>query len=67
MDGKTVKGSYYCDTNFRHDFPMLLDMYRAGKLDLDDMVTSTYSIDEAPKAFEDMEAGKNARGVILYE
>jgi len=67
MDGKTVKGSYYGDTNFHHDFPMLLDMYRAGKLDLDDMVTSTYSIDEAPKAFEDMEAGKNARGVILYE
>jgi len=67
MDGKAVKGSYYGDTNFRCDFPMLLDMYRAGKLNLDDMVTATYSIDEAAKAFEDMEAGKNARGVILFE
>jgi Zn-dependent alcohol dehydrogenase len=30
-------------------------------------VTATYTIDEAPKAFEDMEAGKNARGVILFD
>jgi S-(hydroxymethyl)glutathione dehydrogenase/alcohol dehydrogenase len=67
MDGKTVKGSFYGDTNFHCDFPMLLDMYRAGKLNLDDMVTATYTIDEAPKAFEDMEAGKNARGVILFD
>jgi len=67
MDGKTVKGSCYGDTNFHWDFPMLLDLYRAGKLNLDDMVTATYTIDEAPKAFEDMVAGKNARGVILYD
>jgi S-(hydroxymethyl)glutathione dehydrogenase/alcohol dehydrogenase len=67
MEGKTVKGSYYGDTNFHHDFPMLLDLYTAGKLNLDDMVTATYSIDEAPRAFDDMEAGKNARGVILYD
>jgi len=67
MDGKTVKGSCYGDTNFHWDFPMLLELYRAGKLNLDDMVTATYTIDEAPKAFEDMEAGKNARGVILYD
>jgi len=67
MDGKTVKGSFYGDTNFRNDFPMLLDLYRAGKLNLDDMVTATYGIDEAPRAFEDLEAGKNARGVILFD
>jgi S-(hydroxymethyl)glutathione dehydrogenase/alcohol dehydrogenase len=67
MDGKTVKGSFYGDTNFHHDFPMLLDLYSSGRLNLDDMVTATYGIDEAPKAFEDMEAGKNARGVILYD
>ncbi|MFQ5416133.1 MAG: zinc-binding dehydrogenase, partial [Myxococcota bacterium] len=67
LEGKTVKGSYYGDTNFHHDFPMILDLYTAGKLNLDDMVTTTYGIEEAPKAFDDMEAGKNARGVILYD
>ncbi|MBW2287875.1 MAG: alcohol dehydrogenase, partial [Deltaproteobacteria bacterium] len=67
MEGKTVKGSFYGDLNFRVDFPMLLDLYEAGKLNLDDMVTTTYTIDEAPQAFQDLEAGKNARGVIVYD
>jgi S-(hydroxymethyl)glutathione dehydrogenase/alcohol dehydrogenase len=66
MDGKTIKGSFYGDTNFRSDMPMLLDLYRSGKLNLDDMVSQTYSIDEAPQAFEDMQKGLNARGVIVY-
>ena len=34
--------------------------------DLDRMVTNTYSIDEAPQAFADMEKGINARGVIVF-
>jgi S-(hydroxymethyl)glutathione dehydrogenase/alcohol dehydrogenase len=65
-DGKTIKGSFYGDANFRSDMPMLLDLYRGGKLNLDDMVSKTYTIDEAPQAIKDMEAGKNARGVIVY-
>ena len=67
MEGKAVKGSFYGDLNFHADFPMLLDLYEAGKLNLDDMVTTTYAIDEAPQAFQDLEAGKNARGVIVYD
>jgi len=66
MDGKAIKGSFYGDTNFRSDMPMLLDLYRGGKLNLDDMVSQTYTIDEAPQAVLDMIAGKNARGVIVY-
>lgn len=66
MDGKTIKGSYYGDANVHGDFPRLLGLYQAGKLNLDDMVTTTYTIDEAPQAFVDMQANKNARGVILY-
>lgn len=64
---KTIKGSMYGSANFKIDFPMLLDLYKAGKLDLEGMVTRTYSIDEAPQAFADLEAGRNARGVILYD
>ena len=66
MTGKTLKGSMYGDTNPHADFPMLLGLYQRGKLDLDGMVTNTYSIDEAPQAFVDMEKGLNARGVIVY-
>jgi S-(hydroxymethyl)glutathione dehydrogenase/alcohol dehydrogenase len=67
MSGKTVKGCYYGDTNFRGDFPLLLDLYRAGKLNLDDMVSATYAIDDAGQAIEDMLGNKNARGVIVFD
>lgn len=63
---KTIKGCMYGSANFKVDFPMYLDLYRQGRLDLDRLITRTYSIDEAPEAFTDLESGKNARGVIVY-
>ncbi len=63
---KTIKGCMYGSANFKVDFPMYLDLYRQHKLDLDSLVTRTYSIDEAPEAFADLESGKNARGVIVF-
>jgi S-(hydroxymethyl)glutathione dehydrogenase/alcohol dehydrogenase len=67
MGGKTLKGSFYGDANPPVDFPRLLELYGAGKLNLDDMISKTYSIDEAPQAFEDMSNNVNARGVIVYD
>lgn len=66
-EAKTLKGSFYGNTNFKVDMPDLLALYRAGRLDLDAMVSRTYRIDEAPRAFADLEAGRNARGVIVYD
>jgi S-(hydroxymethyl)glutathione dehydrogenase/alcohol dehydrogenase len=48
------------------DFPNLVNLYMEGKLLLDEMITRTYTIDQIPQAFEDMLAGKNAKGVILF-
>ena len=66
-EAKTLKGCYYGSVNARVDFPMLLDLYRRKKLDLDGMVTNTYKIDDTPQAFADMEKGINARGVIIFD
>jgi len=66
MDGKTIKGSYYGDANVHADFPKLLGLYQNGRLNLDDMVTRTYRIDQAQQAIGDLEKGLNARGVIVY-
>lgn len=63
---KTIKGCMYGSVNFKTDFPMYLDLYRQGKLDLDSLVSQTYTLDEAMKGFEDLEAGVNARGVIVH-
>ncbi len=43
-----------------------MQLVEAGKLKLDQLITKRYSIDEAPQAFEDMQTGKNARGVIVF-
>ena len=56
----------YGNTNFKVDMPDLLELYLSKRLDLDAMITRTYSIDEVPQAFEDLKSGINARGVILF-
>lgn len=63
---KVLRGSYFGSARPRADFPRLLKLYKSGRLMLDELITTTYSIDEAPRAFEDLVAGKNARGVILF-
>lgn len=63
---KTLKGSYFGSARPREDFPRLLGLYCCGRLKLDELITRTYSIDEAPQAFDDLKAGRNARGVIVF-
>ena len=63
---KVLTGSMYGSARPREDFPRLLNLYKANRLKLDELVTSTYSIDDAPRAFEDLEKGVNARGVIVF-
>jgi Zn-dependent alcohol dehydrogenase len=45
----------------------MLDLYRAGKLKLDELVTNTYSLEEINQGYADLEAGRNIRGVIIHE
>ena len=43
-----------------------MELYLAGKLRLDDLITRRYSIDEADQAFRDLAAGALARGLIVF-
>ena len=67
LKGKTICGCMYGNANPSVDFPKILRLYEAGKLDLEGMVTKTYRIDDAAQAFTDLEAGENARGVIVFD
>jgi S-(hydroxymethyl)glutathione dehydrogenase/alcohol dehydrogenase len=49
------------------DFHILFCLYEKGDLMLDEMVSQKYAFDDLPKAFDDMLAGKNAKGVIIFE
>jgi S-(hydroxymethyl)glutathione dehydrogenase/alcohol dehydrogenase len=65
---KTLTGSYFGSARPREDFPRLIGLYRNHRLKLDELISRTYTIDEAPQAFADMQAGRNAaRGVIVFE
>jgi Zn-dependent alcohol dehydrogenase len=63
---KTLTGSYYGSARPELDFPRLIGLYRRGVLKLDELITETYSIDEAPRAFAQLEHGRAGRGVILF-
>jgi S-(hydroxymethyl)glutathione dehydrogenase/alcohol dehydrogenase len=61
---KILTGSMYGSTRPRIDFPKFIDLYKAKRLKLDELVTARYRIEDAAQAFEDMK--KNARGVIMF-
>ena len=64
---KQLIGSLFGSANIRKDIPALLELYTQGQLDLDTLVTNTYTLDEINQGFEDMRNGKNIRGVLLYD
>ena len=64
---KTVTGTYYGTANPARDFPMLADLYLKGKLNLDRLISKTYSLDQINEAYADMLSGDIARGLIVFD
>ncbi|MFT4549570.1 MAG: S-(hydroxymethyl)glutathione dehydrogenase/alcohol dehydrogenase [Verrucomicrobiales bacterium] len=63
---KTYLNPLYGKCRPAEDFPMLISYYRSGALMLDELVTRTYQLDDLAQAFDDLVAGRNAKGVILF-
>lgn len=63
---KNLQGTIFGGGNPHHDIPQLLSMYKAGKLNLDDMVTRQYKLEQINEGYQDMLEGRNIRGVIRY-
>ena len=63
---RVVRGSIYGSARTREDFPRLVELYMAGKLRLDDLITRRYSMDEANEGFHDLATGALARGLIVF-
>jgi S-(hydroxymethyl)mycothiol dehydrogenase len=59
--GGTLKSSWYGDCLPTRDFPMFIELYLQGRLDLDRFVSETIAIDEAEDAFGRMEGGEVLR------
>ena len=64
---KTVIASMYGSARPRIDFPRLLDLYKAGKLKLDELITRRFPLDEVNTAFDVLARGEVARSVITFD
>ena len=63
--GGALKPSWYGDCLPSRDFPMLVDLYLDGRLDLDRFVSETIGLDDVEAAFGRMERGEVLRSVVL--
>lgn len=64
---KRIQGSMFGGVAPMWDIRKMLSMYQAGQLLLDQVITTTYSLDDVNKGYQDLVDGRNIRGVILYE
>ena len=65
FEEKVLKGSVYGSSRPRIDIPKLMNLYRAGKLKLDELVTRTYTFDQINEAYAALDRGEVARTVVL--
>jgi S-(hydroxymethyl)mycothiol dehydrogenase len=62
--GGALKSSWYGDCLPSRDFPMLIDLYLQGRLDLDAFVSETIGLDDVEEAFGKMHRGEVLRSVV---
>jgi len=63
--GGALKSSWYGDCLPSRDFPVLIELYRQGRLDLDRFVSETIGLDDIEEAFHKMERGEVLRSVVV--
>ncbi|MFF4342187.1 S-(hydroxymethyl)mycothiol dehydrogenase [Kitasatospora sp. NPDC001540] len=64
--GGALKSSWYGDCLPERDFPMLIDLYLQGRLDLDAFVSETIPLDGVEEAFARMQRGEVLRSVVVF-
>lgn len=64
---KNIQGALFGSGDPFHDIPRLLELYRSGDLELDELITQRYSLDQVNEGYNDLLEGKNVRGVLIHE
>lgn len=64
--GLRILGSFMGATRLRVDIPWLIDLYRQGRLKLDELITARYPLEQINEAIEVMERGEALRNVIVF-
>ncbi|MGB3894499.1 NDMA-dependent alcohol dehydrogenase [Mycolicibacter sinensis] len=64
---KTLKGNIFGGGSSHIETPRLVGLYKSGLLKVDEMITTTYKLENINDGYADMVDGKNIRGVITFD
>ncbi len=64
---KTIKGTVYGTANLPLDIPRLLELYRLGRIKLDELISRRLRLEEINEGFETMLAGSVARSIVTFD
>ncbi|MEZ5239144.1 MAG: Zn-dependent alcohol dehydrogenase [Microthrixaceae bacterium] len=64
---KSIMGCRYGSARPAHDIPLMVDLYKAGRLKLDELVSATYPIEGFEQALHELHEGRLARGVLVMD
>jgi Zn-dependent alcohol dehydrogenase len=63
---RVIRGCSYGGARTREDLPKLAELYLAGRLRIDELITHRYGLDDANEAFRALAAGELGRGLIVF-
>jgi S-(hydroxymethyl)glutathione dehydrogenase/alcohol dehydrogenase len=67
LHDKRLLGSFYGGANVRRDYPMLLSLWRAGKLDLASMISRRITLEEINDGLQALRDGANViRQIVTF-
>jgi Zn-dependent alcohol dehydrogenase len=64
---KILTGGYMGSSNWQADIPRLIELYKAGILKLDELITHRFPLNKINEAIEEVEKGEVLRNVIVFE
>jgi len=64
---KKIQGTLFGSANPMYDITKMLDLYQAGEIKLDELVTQKYKLEDINQGYDDLLSGKNIRGVMIHE
>ncbi len=66
VTGRVWKGTAFGGAKGRTQVPHIVDWYMDGKINIDDLITHTFSLDDINKGFDVMHEGESIRSVVIY-
>jgi S-(hydroxymethyl)glutathione dehydrogenase/alcohol dehydrogenase len=67
VTGRVWRGTAFGGAKGRSDVPQIVDWYMEGKINIDDLITHTFSLDDINQGFDVMHQGESIRSVVVYE